>query len=186
MTYVRICEEEKKIVCWRYNEINTWRNREILIKSEKLFQVQGLINFFCCISYIRNNKQKTNRKKRNVLQYDVYILYLVLTYMDKQRKYSLVYFNISAFYFYFALLQMPDVWGTMKKCSPYSLYCWFLYGSKFSLSQIGNPHVFHGPSDRIYTILFNPFCCFSLYVFLFYFWFWDGIATITCSFLFIA
>lgn len=91
----------------------------------------------------------------NFLQNDLCLLYIITSvYLHGQAKLKkILYSNISAFYFYFRLLQIPSAWGTMNKCSPSSWHCWFLYGSKFSLSQAGNIPVFHESSDRSYTIL---------------------------------
>lgn len=100
----------------------------------------------------------------NFLQYVIYLLYILASiYLHGQTKKNFLFcFNISAFYFYFGLLQIPPVWHTMNKCSPSSWYTWFSYGCKFSLSQSGNFHACHDSSDRSHTILLIfsvVFCC---------------------------
>lgn len=113
----------------------------------------GLINFLCGFSSIRNHKL-----------FAVYNLYLL-------KKKKCFCFNISAFYFYFGPLQVHVVWGAMNKRSLSLWYCWFSYG--FSLLQAGNFSLFHGSSDRSYTILFILFIVFLLYFFLLHFSFWE-------------
>lgn len=91
---------------------------------------------------------------RNHKLFATYNLYLL------KKKKSCFCFNISAFYFYFGPLQVHVIWGTMNKCSLSLWYCWFSYG--FSLLQAGNFSLFHGSSDRSYTIpffFFIVFCC---------------------------
>lgn len=125
-------------------------------------------NDFRCMAWLTSCVVFLISEITNFLQYDLYLVHLIasISLHAQAKKRSWFCFNISSFYFYFGLMQIHVVWGKMNKCSPSSWYCWFLYGSKSSLSQTGNIHIFHGSSGRSYTIILIlsiVFCYMSSY-----------------------